>query len=114
MSRDKLLAYLNQEVCVELSQLRTQACVGAAASKLAKIRRVRKSIAQAKTVLNQKTRTELKKAFKGKKHKPKDLRPKLTRAKRRALKPYEANKLGSRRTKQLAAFPKRKFAVRLE
>merc|ERR1712126_698428 len=50
------------------------------ASKLSKIRVVRKSIARVLTVTNQKQKAELRKFYAGKKAKPLDLRKKLTRA----------------------------------
>merc|ERR1711861_82699 len=72
------------EMKTELSQLRVAKVAGGAASKLAKIKIVRKSIARILTVYNQKQ--EARKEYKGKKYLPIDLRPKKTRAIRRALK----------------------------
>ena len=57
----------------------------AAAAKLAKIGVVRKSIARVLTVYNQTQKAKLREAYAGKKFLPKDLRPKQTRALRRAL-----------------------------
>eukprot|EP00178_Gracilaria_changii_P006172 TRINITY_DN20571_c0_g1_i1.p2 TRINITY_DN20571_c0_g1~~TRINITY_DN20571_c0_g1_i1.p2 ORF type:complete len:123 (+),score=26.40 TRINITY_DN20571_c0_g1_i1:64-432(+) len=97
----------------ELVQLRVAGQTGGAASKLAKIKVVRKSIARVLTVLNQKTKKELRKAYKGKKFKPVDLRPKLTKAKRMELKPWE-KAIRSRRAKiRAASFPKRVYAIKL-
>merc|ERR1719353_1550561 len=70
----------------ELGQLRVAKVAGGAASKLAKIKIVRKSIARILTVYNQKQKAEARKEYKGKKYQPLDLRPKKTRAIRRALK----------------------------
>merc|ERR1712108_90515 len=70
----------------ELAQLRVAKVSGGAASKLAKIRVVRKSVARILTVYNQKQKAEARKQYKGKKYQPLDLRPKKTRAIRRALK----------------------------
>ena len=53
---------------------------GGAASKLSKIRVVRKSIARVYIVMHQKQKENLRKFYKGKKYKPLDLRPKKTRA----------------------------------
>ncbi|XP_052052078.1 60S ribosomal protein L35-like [Apodemus sylvaticus] len=75
---------------VELSQLRVAKVTGSAASKLSKIRVVRKSIAQVLTVINQAQKENRRKFHKGKKYKPLDLRPKKTGARRgRLTKPEE-------------------------
>merc|ERR1711937_872675 len=74
------------EMKSELSQLRVAKVAGGAASKLAKIKIVRKSIARILTVYNQKMKAEARKEHKGKKYQPLDLRPKKNRAIRRALK----------------------------
>merc|ERR1711976_153725 len=97
----------------ELVQLRVAGQTGGAASKLAKIKVVRKSIARVLTVLNQKTKKELRKAYKGKTFKPTDLRPKLTHAKRFALKPYEKAIRTRKAVKATRAFPRRRFAIKL-
>merc|ERR1712212_427676 len=73
------------ELKQELASLRVAQVTGGAASKLSKIRVMRKSIARVLTVTNQKQKAELRKFYSGKKAKPLDLRKKLTRAKRRAL-----------------------------
>merc|ERR1711913_106719 len=73
----------------ELSQLRVAKVTGGAASKLSKIRVVRKSIARVLTVINQTQKENLRKFYKGKKYKPLDLRPKKTRALRRRLNKHE-------------------------
>merc|ERR1712224_709328 len=70
----------------ELAQLRVAKVAGGAASKLAKIKIVRKNIARILTVHSQKQKTEARKKWKGKKYMPLDLRPKKPRKIRRALK----------------------------
>eukprot|EP01003_Olkasia_polycarbonata_P001135 NODE_1236_length_576_cov_335.271347_g1162_i0.p1 GENE.NODE_1236_length_576_cov_335.271347_g1162_i0~~NODE_1236_length_576_cov_335.271347_g1162_i0.p1 ORF type:complete len:123 (-),score=41.83 NODE_1236_length_576_cov_335.271347_g1162_i0:111-479(-) len=95
----------------ELAQLRVATQTGGAASKLAKIRRVRKDIARILTVLNQRQKHELRKLYKGKKFRPLDLRAKYTKAKRNAQKPWEKNLKTLARKKQLDAFPVRKYAL---
>merc|ERR1719461_2078192 len=70
----------------ELAQLRVAKVSGGAASKLAKIKVVRKNIARILTVYNQKQKAEARKQYNGKKYQPLDLRPKKTRAIRRRLK----------------------------
>ena len=73
------------ELKTELAQLRVAKVTGGAASKLAKIKVVRKSIARVLTVLHQKSKTELRTHWSALKYQPLDLRPKLTRAIRKRL-----------------------------
>merc|ERR1711860_74290 len=77
------------ELRTELGSLRVAKVTGGAASKLSKIRVVRKSIARVLTVIHQTQKENLRKYYRGKRYKPKDLRPKKTRAIRRALTSYE-------------------------
>uniref|UniRef100_A0A8I5R212 Large ribosomal subunit protein uL29 n=1 Tax=Papio anubis TaxID=9555 RepID=A0A8I5R212_PAPAN len=88
--KEELLKQLD-DLKVELSQLRVAKVTGGAASKLSKIRVVRKSIARVLTVINQTQKENLRKFYKGKKYKPLDLRPKKTRAMRRRLNKHEEN-----------------------
>lgn len=60
----------------ELSQLRVAKITSGAASKLAKIKVVRKNIAVVKTVINQVQRQNIRKHYEGKKYLPLDLRVK--------------------------------------
>ncbi|OXB71051.1 UNVERIFIED_CONTAM: hypothetical protein H355_009338 [Colinus virginianus] len=69
----------------ELSQLRVAQLSGGAASKVSKIIQIRKGIARVLTVYKEKQIKEARKAFKGKKFTPLDLREKKTRAMRREL-----------------------------
>ncbi|CAB5371907.1 unnamed protein product [Rhizophagus irregularis] len=71
---------------------------GGAASKLTKLREVRKSIARVNTLIT--------------KNKPLDLRPKKTRAIRRRLTKYEVNKRTKRAHEKAIHFPQRKYAVK--
>merc|ERR1712071_456924 len=82
--KEELVKQLD-ELKKELSQLRVAKVTRGAASKLSKIRVVRKSIARILIVMNQK-------------QKPLDLRTKKTRAMRRALTPHEK---GLKTSKQL-------------
>merc|ERR1719203_1281745 len=75
----------------ELSQLAVAKTTGAAASKLAKINVIRKNIARVNTVYNQKMKGDARAQFDGKKYIPQDLRPKKTRAIRRALTKAQKN-----------------------
>eukprot|EP00871_Galdieria_phlegrea_P005358 jgi/Galph1/5823/GphlegSOOS_G4423.1 len=97
----------------ELSQLRVAQVTGGAASKLAKIKEVRKSIARVLTVITQNQRLTVRQAYKGKKYKPLDLRPKKTRAIRRKLTKHEAKKKTLKEEKKRKHFPVRKFAVKV-
>nr|CAG4641417.1 EOG090X0NXS [Eulimnadia texana] len=109
--KEELLKQLD-DLKKELSQLRVAKVTGGAASKLAKIRVVRKSIARVLIVMNQKQKENLRKLYKNKKYKPLDLRPKKTRAIRRALTKYESGRKTSKELRQTRAFPMRKFAVK--
>ena len=68
----------------ELSQLRVAKVTGGAASKIAKIKVVRKQIAKHLTVITEKVRSNLRTELKGKRL-PKQLRAKKTRSIRRRL-----------------------------
>lgn len=97
----------------ELSQLRVAKVSGGAASKLAKIKIVRKSIARILTVYNQKQKAEARKLWsgkKGRKYLPLDLRPKKTRKIRRALKKEQLHAKTQKQKTKESNFPMRKFA----
>merc|ERR1719213_1002412 len=74
----------------ELAQLRVANVTGGAASKLAKIKVVRKSIARVLTVYNQTQKAALRKLWGYRKYVSLDLRYKKTRAQRRALSATDA------------------------
>merc|ERR1711964_672436 len=95
----------------ELAQLRVAKVAGGAASKLARIKVVRKSIARLLTVYNQKQRTDARKESKGKKYMPVDLRPKKTRAIRRALTTAQKYAQTARQKTKNHNMPQRRFAV---
>merc|ERR1712071_76075 len=94
-----------EELKQELSGLRVAKVTGGAASKLSKIRVVRKSIARVMIVINQKTKENLRKFYKNKKFKPLDLRPKKTRSIRRALTRRELQIVTSKESKRRWNFP---------
>ncbi|KAL0579679.1 60S ribosomal protein L35, L29 [Marasmius crinis-equi] len=96
----------------ELLALRVQKIAGGSASKLTKINTVRKSIARVLTVINQKTRQNLREYYKDKKYLPLDLRPKKTRAIRRRLTKHEKSLKTLKQTKKEQNFPTRKYAVK--
>merc|ERR1712193_583423 len=101
-----------EDLKTELGSLKVAKVTGGAASKLSKIRVVRKSIARVYIVMHQKQKENLRKLYRGKKYKPLDLRPKKTRAMRKALTPHEQNLKTARELKKIRAFPQRKFAVK--
>lgn len=96
----------------ELDELRIASVTDGAASKVAKIKGVRKSIARVLTVHNQMQKESLRKAAEGSKYMPKDLRAKQTRAMRRRLSKSEKAMKTHRQKCREAAFPKIKFAVK--
>lgn len=73
---------------------------------------VRKAIARVYIVMNTKTKDNLRKLYKGKKYKPIDLRPKKTRAIRRALSPKDAARKTLKEIRKNAKYPQRKYAVK--
>ena len=95
----------------ELAQLRVAKVSGGAASKLAKIKTVRKAIARILTVYNQKQKAEARKQYKGKKYVPLDLRPKKTKKIRQALKAEQKYAKTARTKKRESNFPMRRYAV---
>lgn len=101
------------ELKQELGQLRVAQVTGGPASKVAKIKTVRKSVAKVLTVLNTNQKDSLRALYKGKKFAPKNLREKKTRAMRRALKKDELSRKTLRQQKKDGAFPMRKFALAL-
>merc|ERR1712096_245973 len=96
----------------ELSKLRVAEVTGGAASKLSKIRLVRKSIARVLTVMNQNQKENLRKLFKGKKYKPTDLRPKKTRALRRRLNKTQEAAVTAKQARKMRNNPVRTYAVK--
>merc|ERR1711931_608739 len=100
------------ELKTELSQLRVAKVTGGNQTKLSKIHAVRKSIARVLTVINQTQKENLRKFYKTKKYKPLDLRPRLTRAKRRALTKHEKSLKTVKQLRKDRAFPLRKYAVK--
>jgi large subunit ribosomal protein L35e len=83
-----------------------------AASKLAKIRVVRKNIARVLTVMNQKSKAEMRKQVLGLQRIPKQLRAKKTRALRRALTPAEKAIKTKKALSKAANFPQRRYALK--
>ncbi|XP_052791792.1 60S ribosomal protein L35-like [Mya arenaria] len=96
----------------ELATLRVSKVTGGAASKLSKIRVVRKSIARVFTVIHQTQKENLRKYYRNKPYKPKDLRPKKTRALRRALTPHQRSLKTAKQLRKERLYPMRKFAVK--
>lgn len=111
LSKEDLVKTL-QDLKKELSELHVAKVTDGAASKIAKIKSVRKSIARVLTVHNQKQKEGIRKALAGAKYLPKDLRAKKTRAMRRALTKAERSKKTTKQRRMAAAFPKVKYAVK--
>merc|ERR1712228_898083 len=116
------------ELQKELSTLRVNKVASGVASKLAKIRVVRKAIARSLTYINFKNRDEIKAMYKSRsalkaynqehkttwryQDKPYDCRERTTRAKRRALTKKQAKATSLKTRKRAQNFPQRVFAVR--
>ena len=111
MTKEELLKTL-QELRKELADLHVAKVTDGAASKVAKIKGVRKSIARVLTVYNQQQKEGLRKAAEGSKYIPKDLRSKKTRAMRRALTKEERSKKTHKQRRKEAAFPQVKYAIK--
>merc|ERR1712060_567302 len=101
-----------QELKSELSSLRVAKVTGGAASKLSKIKTVRKSVARVLTVMNQKKKENLRQFYADKDLIPLDLRTKKTRALRRALTNKEKGIKTLKQIKKDTHFPLRKYAVK--
>ncbi|KAB7502670.1 60S ribosomal protein L35 [Armadillidium nasatum] len=109
--KDELMKQLDS-LKQELASLRVAKVTGGAASKLAKIRVVRKAIARVSTVINQTVKENLRKFYRTKKYKPLDLRPKRTRALRRQLTKAELKLKTKKQIRRERLFPQRKYAVK--
>merc|ERR1719265_1791252 len=96
-----------QDLRTELSELRVAKVTGGAPSKLAKIRTVRRSIARVLTVMNEKTRANVRVAFAKKKCLPLDLRAKKTRAIRQRLTKKDAGRMTLKQHKKKVHFSQR-------
>merc|ERR1712085_165961 len=95
-----------------LADLHVAKATGGAASKIAKIKQVRKSIARVLTVHNQQQKEGIRKAAAGSKYVSKDLRVKKTRAMRRALTKEQRGKKTLKQQKKDTHFPMRRYAVK--
>ncbi|OWF49730.1 60S ribosomal protein L35-like [Mizuhopecten yessoensis] len=96
----------------ELATLRVAKVTGGAASKLSKIHIVRKSISRVLTVIHQTQKENLRKYYRTKRYKPKDLRHKKTRAIRRKLTTSELAQKTRKQRRKDSLYPMRKFAVK--
>ncbi|XP_022914228.1 large ribosomal subunit protein uL29 [Onthophagus taurus] len=96
----------------ELTNLRVAKVTGGAPSKLSKIRSVRKAIARVMIVMHTKQKENVKKYYKDKKYKPLDIRPKKTRAMRRALSQHELRIKTAKEIRKKSIYPPRKFALK--
>eukprot|EP00285_Hemiselmis_virescens_P013160 CAMPEP_0173377572 /NCGR_PEP_ID=MMETSP1356-20130122/822_1 /TAXON_ID=77927 ORGANISM="Hemiselmis virescens, Strain PCC157" /NCGR_SAMPLE_ID=MMETSP1356 /ASSEMBLY_ACC=CAM_ASM_000847 /LENGTH=123 /DNA_ID=CAMNT_0014330369 /DNA_START=34 /DNA_END=405 /DNA_ORIENTATION=- len=110
-TREDLFRQLD-DLKTELSQLRVAKVTGGAASKLSKIKVVRKSIARVLTVINQNKKAAARTTYADKKFKPLDIREKKTRAIRRRLSVADATKITLKQKLKATHFPMRKYAVK--
>lgn len=109
--KEELVKQLD-ELKQELANLRVAKVTGGTASKLSKIRVFRKNIARVLTVMQQNQKENLRKLYRGKKYIPKDLRPKRTRAIRKALTPKEKKIRTAKELRQKRKWPERIYAVK--
>ena len=109
--KDDLLKQLD-DLKQELANLRVAKVTGGTASKLSKIQIIRKNIARVLTVMNMNQKANLRKFYKGKKFVPRDLKPKLTRAKRRELTPAQKARKTQKELSRIRNWPERRFAVK--
>ncbi|KAL3311567.1 60S ribosomal protein L35 [Cichlidogyrus casuarinus] len=113
--RKKTEPELQKQLCdlkTELSNLRLMGATRGGASKLKKIRSLRKTVARVYTVINQAVKQRQREAYRGKHYCPKDLRPKKTRAIRRRLKKSERKIHTVKTLKKMRAFPRKIYAVK--
>lgn len=100
------------ELRKELATLRVLQVNAAAPAKLAQIKRVRKNIARALTVYNQKQKAAAREKLASAQYKPKDIRAKKTRAIRRRLTKEQIHAKAPRQKKRLQNFPKRVYYLK--
>ena len=112
LPKEELLKTLG-DLRKELSDLHVAKVTGGAASKIAKIKSVRKSIARVLTVHNQQQKEGIRKASAGSKYISKDLRMKKTRAIRRALTKDQKARKTLKQQKKDTHFPMRRYAVKM-
>lgn len=83
----------------------------AGSRKTTDIRKHRKRIANILTVVSQKMKEQLHAEYEGKKYKPLDLRPKLTRKLRKALKPEELALQTEKQKARAYRYRQKRFAI---
>lgn len=103
----KQLEELKQEYAV----MRVQKVTVTSTSKLSQIGVIRKGIAKVLTVYNQRKKAEARQKFKNLSKTPLNLRPKLTRAKRRALSAKQLQLKTIKQRKRCENIPKRRYAL---
>lgn len=97
----------------ELRTLRNAKATSGSASKLAKIKGVRKNIARSLTALNRKERDRVAgNVHQGSNKRAIFLRTKLTRAIRRELTPHQKNKRIAKVAKRASNFPLRRYGLK--
>ncbi|CAM9261519.1 unnamed protein product [Sphacelaria rigidula] len=111
MSKSELTGQLT-DLRTELQSLRVAQVTGGAASKLAKIKTVRKKIARVLTVYHQSQKKRYRELYEDKEYVPLDLRPKKTRAIRRRLTSDQLSYRTERQRKRLENLPRRCYALK--
>merc|ERR1712141_236356 len=96
----------------ELATLRVAKVTGQSTSKVGKINTVRKDIARVLTVINQAQKRELQKFYRGKKTRPTDLKPRKTRALRKALNKHELSLKSLKTVRREQKTALKKFALK--
>merc|ERR1711970_388161 len=96
----------------ELATLRVAKVTGQSTSKVGKINTVRKDIARVLTVINQAQKAELQKFYRGKKTRPTNLKPRKTRALRKALNKHELSLKKKKQVRHERKVNPRKFALK--
>ncbi|VDL62361.1 unnamed protein product [Hymenolepis diminuta] len=109
-SEAELLKQLG-ELKTELANQRLFRITRGTASKLRKIRVLRKSIARIYTIMNQSAKLQQRKAYRGKRYVPKELRPRKTRAIRRRLTKHERSIHSEKMLRKIRSYPARQFAI---
>jgi len=111
-SKDEDLFRELEDYKKELSSLRIAKIAGGTASKLGRIKLVRKAIAKYLTVINQKNRDKVRDTLAKKNLKPLDLRGKKTRAIRKRLTKHQQQLRTLRKIKKDNNFGKRRYTLR--
>jgi large subunit ribosomal protein L35e len=112
MDKETLLKKL-ADLRKELSELHVAKVTDGAASKVARIHGVRKSIARVLTIYNTQQKAGMRELYKNAKFLPIDLRAKKTRAKRRELTARQQSKVTRKAFCKSVGCPAKKFVIKV-